>query len=155
PGHVSRRRHPLHHQRAHRHRHPDLRHPPRAARSAHPAGGRMSDARTVHMIAAEEDAPRGAPVLVAAATLPQWRLVWRRLLRHRLAMVGLAVTAFIYLVVVFGGFIAPYSSDRYSPGHSFAPPQTLHVSVAGGLSVYVHPWISKRDPITFQRSWFE
>jgi peptide/nickel transport system permease protein len=115
----------------------------------------MTDARQVHMIIAEEDSPQAAPTLAAEATLPQWRLVWRRLLRHRLAMVGLVVIAFIYAVVVFGGFLAPYSSDRYSSSHGYAPPQTLHLSFDNGLSIYVHPCVSKRDPITFERTWIE
>jgi peptide/nickel transport system permease protein len=115
----------------------------------------MIDARQVHMIAREEEAPPAPPPLAAVATLPQWRLVWRRLLRHRLAVVGLVVTAVIYAAVVFGGFLAPYSSDRYSPAHSYAPPQALHLSFDRGLTVYVHPLASRRDPVTFERTWIQ
>ncbi len=105
------------------------------------------------MIAAEREAPTVDPAFRADAILPQWRLVWRRLRRHRLAMVGLVVTAAIYLVVIFGGFVAPYRPDRYSASHSYAPPQPLHFTLEHGL--YVHPWKSVRDPETFERAWTE
>lgn len=116
----------------------------------------MTDDANVHMIAAAEtDRTAGPAVVRAEAVLPQWRLVWRRLRRHRLAMVGLWVTVAIYLVVIFGGFLAPYSSDKYSAQHGFAPPQSLNVSIDGGLSVYVHPLKSVRDPETFEKAWAE
>jgi peptide/nickel transport system permease protein len=110
---------------------------------------------TPHMIAAEREVPAAESAWAADAVLPQWRLVWRRLQRHRLAMVGLYVTVLIYLVVIFGGFLAPYSSDRYSAMHSYAPPQALHFSFDNGFGAYVHPLKSMRDPETFERTWTE
>jgi peptide/nickel transport system permease protein len=110
----------------------------------------------VHMIAAERDRTELDAVAVRAeAVLPQWRLVWRRLKRHRLAMAGLFVTIAIYLVAIFGNFVAPYSTDRYSASHGFAPPQQLHLSWNGGLEAYVHPLKSVRDPETFEKTWAE
>lgn len=114
---------------------------------------RQSD---VHMIAAEDSDTASSTTLVRAeAILPQWRLVWRRLKRHRLAMVGLFVTIVIYLVAIFGSFVAPYSTDKYSASHGFAPPQQLNFSFEGGLAAYVHPLKSIRDPETFEKAWTE
>lgn len=112
----------------------------------------MTDA---HLVAAERLPLMAAGAAATEAVLPEWRLVWRRLRRHRLAMVGLVVTALIYLVVAFGGFVAPYSTDRYSASHGYAPPQALHISFEEGFSVYVHPWLSERDPESFERTWVE
>lgn len=113
----------------------------------------MTDA---HLVAPEHETMEvPAASVTAEALLPQWRLVWRRLRRHRLAMVGLIVTALIYLVVAFGGFIAPYTTERYSATHGFAPPQQLHFSFEEGYSVFVYPWASERDPETFERTWIE
>jgi peptide/nickel transport system permease protein len=113
----------------------------------------MTEIAPVHMIAAEAEDTGAAAIVSAAAVLPQWRLVWRRLTRHRMAMVGLVVTILIYLIAIFDGFVAPYSSARYSSTHTYAPPQALHLSFDRGFEVYVHPLKSARDPQTFERTW--
>jgi peptide/nickel transport system permease protein len=41
----------------------------------------------------------------------QWRDVWKRLRRNRLAMVGMVVVILLLLMAIFADFIAPYSYD--------------------------------------------
>jgi peptide/nickel transport system permease protein len=81
----------------------------------------MSDSR-LHL--PPEPVPVEPPddVLVAmgmqAPGAEQWRLVWRRFRRHKLAMVSLCVLALIALVTVFAGFIAPkgYAEQNLGAG---------------------------------------
>jgi peptide/nickel transport system permease protein len=60
----------------------------------------------------------------------QWQLIWRKFRKHRLALVGGVLTIAIYLVVIFAEFIAPFTPDRYSADHTYAPPQLLRFFVA-------------------------
>ena len=51
----------------------------------------------------------------------QWTLAWWRLRRHKLAMVGLAVLAFITLTSIAAPLIAPYSYEEINLKRSYAP----------------------------------
>lgn len=57
----------------------------------------------------------------------QWQLIWRKFRKHRLALLGAILTLLIYLIVIFAEFLAPFSSERYSADHTYAPPQRLHL----------------------------
>ncbi len=51
----------------------------------------------------------------------QWGLAWRRLRRHRLAMLGLVTLVAIVLVSLLAQWIAPYPYEEIDLSHSFAP----------------------------------
>lgn len=57
----------------------------------------------------------------------QWVLMWRKFRKHRLAMVGGAVTIAIYVVVLFAEFLAPFPANAFSSQFPYAPPQPLHL----------------------------
>lgn len=57
----------------------------------------------------------------------QWRLMWWKFRKHRLAMIGGVVTILLYLVVLFAEFLAPFTPDEYSATYTYAPPQTLQL----------------------------
>ena len=57
----------------------------------------------------------------------QWRLIWWKFRKHRLAMLGGIVTFLIYFVAIFADFFAPASPDLYSTDHTYAPPQVLYL----------------------------
>ncbi|PRY00894.1 ABC transporter permease [Allonocardiopsis opalescens] len=108
------------------------------------------------------DQPAGtAPIEAAAATdggvavAPQWKLVWWRFRKHRLAMVSAVFVLLFALVGVFAEFLAPTTPDSYSADHTYAPPQGLHfVDTSGGgtrFGPYVHGYTSVRDPETLAR----
>ncbi|MFC7621256.1 ABC transporter permease [Microlunatus sp. GCM10028923] len=102
---------------------------------------------------AEVDLAEGNEPEVAVAS--QWKLMWWSFKRHRLAVVGAIITLWFYLVVVFAGFLAPYSGDFYSADHAYAPPQQLHVVDGGDFGLYVHPLTGKQDPKTLELTWAE
>ncbi len=70
----------------------------------------------------------------------QWRLMWIKFRKHKLAMAGGVVTILIYLVVAFAEFIAPYAPEDYKAAYSYAPPQMLHLisTKDGSLSFSPH-----------------
>ncbi len=69
----------------------------------------------------EEEGPGTVEVL------PQWRLVLRRFRRHRLAVWSLGFLAFLYALLPFVEFLAPYARDSRDPDAVYAPPQPVRL----------------------------
>jgi peptide/nickel transport system permease protein len=63
----------------------------------------------------------------------QWRMVWWKLRRHRVAVVAGAVLIAMYLGVLVCEFLAPYGVDTRNTDFIFAPPQRVHVIYDGRL----------------------
>jgi peptide/nickel transport system permease protein len=87
------------------------------------------------------------------AVASQWQLVWWAFKRHRLAMVGLVVTAFLYVIAVAPGFFAINDPSQQNARAAYYPPQLIHfVDTAADGSVsfhpFIHPYTLKRDPQT-------
>ena len=80
----------------------------------------------------------------------QWRLMWRKFRKHRLAIGGSAILALFYLVAAFAEFFAvddPFQRNEFV----FAPPQRIHFVDAGGafhLRPFVYGWEKRIDPDT-------
>jgi peptide/nickel transport system permease protein len=87
---------------------------------------------------------------VSVAT--QRRLMWWRFRRHRLAMVGAAVVAALYLVVVFADFLAYSDPNDDDAERAHVPPQSIHW-FDGGFRPYVHPVEGERDLVTLRREY--
>ena len=51
----------------------------------------------------------------------QWSLVWRRLRRHKLAMIGLIVFGIVVLLSILAPVIAPYSYEEINLRNAYAP----------------------------------
>jgi len=65
-----------------------------------------------------------AAMAAPAAHEGYWATAWRRLRRHRVAMVGLAIIAGIILLAVFAPFISPADPLAIDYAHPAAPPGT-------------------------------
>ncbi|KJV09949.1 peptide ABC transporter permease [Elstera litoralis] len=83
----------------------------------------------------------------------QWHLMWWAFRRHRLAMVGLAVTSFLYLVAVAPGFFAINEPAKQDARSAFQPPQSVHFidtapDGSWAFRPYVYQMVLKRDPVT-------
>lgn len=63
----------------------------------------------------------------------QWRIMWWRLRRHRLAVLSGAILALLYLLVVFAEVIAPYGVHSRNVEYVYAPPQSIHWFHDGGF----------------------
>lgn len=55
----------------------------------------------------------------------QWRLMWMRFRRHRLALVGGAVLVVLYFMAAFCEFISPYDPNQRHPEYVLCPPQEI------------------------------
>ena len=75
----------------------------------------------------------------------QWRLIWWKFRKHRLAMLGGVVTIMIYLVVLFAEFFAPFTPEEYAANYTYAPPQTLHLFDENGFNPYVNGYTVEID----------
>jgi peptide/nickel transport system permease protein len=93
-----------------------------------------------------EDTAREAHVLVAS----QWRLIWWRFRKHRLAVVAGCVVLLLALVALFGDFVATGSPLASNSKREHLPPQSIHWFDNGRFRPHVYGIIFKgRDPETF------
>ena len=63
----------------------------------------------------------------------QWRMMWWKFRRHRLAVASGAVLAAFYFSILVSEFLAPYHLQSRDAKHVFAPPQKLHLFHEGEL----------------------
>lgn len=101
----------------------------------------------------EPEAGESVTQATAASTrdrASQWKLVWWRFRRHKLAMVGLATLVVLYLVALMGPFLAPFSSTSFDSDYIYAPPQPIHlVDDEGRWGLHVQGLELEQDPDTF------
>ncbi|NEJ69638.1 ABC transporter permease subunit [Rhizobium phaseoli] len=97
------------------------------------------------------------PTRNTAAAAGQWKLIWWRFCRHRLALAAGVVIVLIYLVALFAEVLAPVSSQTYDSRYTYAPPQQLRFAgydAAGGFHpLYVNGYSMKIDPIALSRNY--
>ena len=57
----------------------------------------------------------------------QWRMMWWKLRRHRLAVASGAILALLYLSILVSEILAPYGAHSRHTDFIFAPPQQIHL----------------------------
>ncbi|ALW88913.1 ABC transporter permease [Deinococcus actinosclerus] len=88
----------------------------------------------------------------------QWSIVRTQFFRNPLARVGMGLLAFLYLLALFAGFLAPYGLAEYSTSEriSWAPPTTVHWRDANGkFGPYVYGLKRDIDMETFRDKYVE
>lgn len=94
----------------------------------------------------------GVDEAAALGAASQWRLMWLRFRRHRLALVSAGVLAALYTLVLFCEIIAPYGPDDRNVRAIQAPPQWPRLLHDGGLRLpFVYAHRMTIDPHTWQR----
>ena len=63
----------------------------------------------------------------------QWRMMWWKLRRHRVAVVSGAILLVMYLSILICEFLAPYGLDTRNTDFIFAPPQRVRFFDQGRL----------------------
>ena len=87
-------------------------------------------------------------------TASQWRLVWMRFRRHKLAVVSLVVLALLYGSIVVSEVLAPYTLDSRHASHVYAPPQPVHLFHEGRfVGPFVYPLSFELNLETMQRDY--
>jgi peptide/nickel transport system permease protein len=96
----------------------------------------------------------------------QWRLMWWKFRKHRLALISLVVITAMYVVAFFAGFFAPKTADpanlqtpNYTPpGYTHqseyvnAPPMPIYWLDNGAFAPYVYGYKKTRDPNTLEET---
>jgi peptide/nickel transport system permease protein len=92
-----------------------------AGASGRPPTSRRSTAAAE--VGGEAKKPRESRLELAG----QWRLMWWKFRKHKLALIGGIVTLVIYFVALFAEFLAPFPTGAYRATHTYAPPQPVHL----------------------------
>ena len=86
----------------------------------------------------------------------QWRLMWWKFKRHKLAMIGGVIVLLLYLVAIFAEFLAPADPTKVNSSYTYAPPQMLHVVHRGDdgwdWGLYVYGLTSEIDQETMAKT---
>ena len=85
-------------------------------------------------------------------TASQWRLMWWKFRKHKLALAAGVVIIALYLIAIFCEFLAPYTLDYRNVSHAFAPPQRLRFRSEDGFQLrpFVYGLKSVRHPETLR-----
>ncbi|MGA0377161.1 MAG: ABC transporter permease [bacterium] len=84
---------------------------------------------------------------------PNWKLVWWRFKKHRLALVSAFVLFGIILIALFPDFFSIQDPNKSSAHESFMPPQGISFFHDGSFQVHVKPLKGKRNPTTLKMEW--
>jgi peptide/nickel transport system permease protein len=106
----------------------------------------MSTAATLQGIVERTDSV-GEKIFTAS----QWRLMWWKFRKHKLAVVSTAVVAFFYFMALFCEFLAPYPLEARDSKFALAPPERLHFIGEDGF--HLRPFVYGRDKQSDPETW--
>jgi peptide/nickel transport system permease protein len=84
---------------------------------------------------------------------PNWKLVWWRFKKHRLALVSSVVVFVIALIAIVPGFFATFDPQETNANRLFIPVQGLHFFRDGRLQLYVNGVEGQRNPESLRMEW--
>ena len=94
-------------------------------------------ARLEHFVSQEPFTPHEADALTPEQErfyqASQWRIMWWKFRRHRVAVVAAVVLALFYASTLVCEFLAPYDLQSRDTRHIYAPPQQIHLFHEGRL----------------------
>ncbi|MGQ9490792.1 MAG: ABC transporter permease [Anaerolineae bacterium] len=109
---------------------------------------------------AVEPSTEGAPAeLITTAAeerisvASNWKLVWWRFRKHRLALFSAGVLLLFYLVVLFPDFFAVLDPEATEARLAFIPPQRPVLVHEGRVGLWVPAVVGKRNPVTLRMEW--
>jgi len=84
----------------------------------------------------------------------QWQLMWRKLIKHKLALAGAFILIILYAMAVFCEFFSSYDMSKRCSKYMNCPPQRVHFIDEEGnfhLRPFVYGLKTKLDPETWAR----
>jgi peptide/nickel transport system permease protein len=87
---------------------------------------------------------------IAFAT-SQWRMMWRKFIRNRIAVIGGIVILLFYLTALLANFVAPYTLKQRMTAYSLLSPQRIYFFAEGRFQPFVYGLKGSRDPKTLMR----
>ncbi len=119
--------------------------------------GEASAASYKPMVSMDEEAalaPPGADVHSEDFYLaPNWKLVWWRFKKHRLAVISSVVMIMITITAIAPGFFATEDPNETDALQSFIPVQVIHFIDDGKLGPYVYGAVGQRNPTSLRIEW--
>ncbi|MEM7024191.1 MAG: ABC transporter permease, partial [Pseudomonadota bacterium] len=88
----------------------------------------------------------------AISVAPNWKLVWWRFKKHKLALVSGVVVIFIALIALMPGFFSTQGPQVSNARGSFIPVQRVHFW-DGGPDLFVYGVTGARNPRTLRMEW--
>ncbi|MEJ1993900.1 MAG: ABC transporter permease [Limibacillus sp.] len=73
------------------------------------------------------------PEQEAYYSAPQWKLIWWKFTRHKVAVVSLLFLSLLYSSILISEFLAPYDLHSRHTDHIYAPPQTIKLFHEGSF----------------------
>ena len=99
-----------------------------------------------HFVSTEPFAPEEVEALTPEQEryymASQWRMMWWRFKRHRLAVVSGIILALMYASILVSEVLAPYGLQSRHTDHIYAPPQTLHLFDRGK---FIGPFVYRQN----------
>lgn len=87
----------------------------------------------------------------------QWRLIWWRFRRHKVALWSMWLLGLFYAAAAFCDFLAPYSLEHRDVEYRYAPPQVIRWVSEEGFQFrpFVYALEGSRHPETLRRMYVE
>ncbi|MCB9419949.1 MAG: ABC transporter permease [Ardenticatenaceae bacterium] len=84
---------------------------------------------------------------------PNWKLVWWRFKKHRLALASTFIVILVAVVAIIPSFFSTQAPDESVATELFIPPQRVHFFDDGHLRLFVYAVIGVRNPNTLRMEW--
>ena len=101
-----------------------------------------------------DEAPQEVEAKIMVAS--QWKLIWWKFRKHKLAMASGIVVIAIYFIAAFAEFFEVSPPDQYAARYTYAPPQTMHlIDVTDGrprIAPYVNGYKVAIDSFSLRRT---
>lgn len=88
----------------------------------------------------------------AISVAPNWKLVWWRFTKHRLALVSGVLLICIIIVAVFPGFFSTQNPNESATKGSFMPPQSIYFR-DDGPAFFAYASKGTRNPKSLRMEW--
>ena len=88
----------------------------------------------------------------------QYKLMWWKFRKHRLATIAGPILIAMYVIAVFCEFLAPVAPLRRHSEHLHAPPAQIRFVRSDGsfsLRPFIYHMVMERNPVTFRREYVE
>ncbi|MBL8701796.1 MAG: ABC transporter permease [Alphaproteobacteria bacterium] len=101
-----------------------------------------------------QEGDRLSPELEKFYMSSQWRMMWLKLRRHRLAVISGVILALFYASILISELLAPYAANSRHTEFIYAPPQSVHLFHDGGfVGPFVYGYDYKLDMDTLKREY--
>ncbi|MCG8351709.1 MAG: ABC transporter permease [Chloroflexales bacterium] len=89
----------------------------------------------------------------AVAAASQWKLMWWRFRRNKVAIAAIFLLGFLFTAAIFAEFVAPYDPTKSNPSLTYAPPQSIRIfEIDGSLArPFVYGYRVEIEPEALRR----